>query len=184
MFGEQTFAQLRTGLKPYPSLPPSLISLMVSGDVKHHETGSGGDLASAKQLLYSATCSFASCAEQSHKDREPQSGQPAVELPEAKDRPTHYESSELKCCVKVEVVVLGSPSLIVLTVSVDVKQHWYWAMRAPHPCLHTVPWLWRVRRRHTDRRTYLCVDRRRSGMSQCQIPSTGLRHPSFNHCRI
>ena len=69
MFGEQTFAQLRTGLKPYPSLPPSLISLMVSGDVKHHETGSGGDLASAKQLLYSATCSFASCAEQSHKDR-------------------------------------------------------------------------------------------------------------------
>ena len=55
---------------------------------------------------------------------EPQSGQPAVELPEAKDRPTHYESSELKCCVKVEVVVLGSPSLIVLTVSVDVKQHW------------------------------------------------------------
>ena len=27
-------------------------------------------------------------------------------------------------CVKVEVVVLGSPSLIVRTVSVDVKQHW------------------------------------------------------------
>ena len=26
-------------------------------------------------------------------------------------------------CVKVEVAVLGSPSLIVLTVSVDVKQH-------------------------------------------------------------
>ena len=55
---------------------------------------------------------------------EPQSGHPAVELPEAKDRPTQYENSELKCRVKVEVVVLGSPSLIVLTVSVDVKQHW------------------------------------------------------------
>ena len=31
--------------------------------------------------------------------------------------------SELRSCVKVEVDVLGSPSLIVLTVSVDVKQH-------------------------------------------------------------
>ena len=30
--------------------------------------------------------------------------------------------SELKSCVKVEVDVLGSPSLIVLTVSVDEKQ--------------------------------------------------------------
>ena len=32
--------------------------------------------------------------------------------------------TELRSCVKVEVAVLGSPSLIVLTVSVDVKQHW------------------------------------------------------------
>ena len=31
--------------------------------------------------------------------------------------------SELRSCVKVEVAVLGSPSLIVLVVSVDVKQH-------------------------------------------------------------
>ena len=31
--------------------------------------------------------------------------------------------SEVRSCVKVEVVVLGSSSLIVLTVSVDVKQH-------------------------------------------------------------
>ena len=31
--------------------------------------------------------------------------------------------SELRSCVKVEVAVLGSPSLIVSTVSVDVKQH-------------------------------------------------------------
>ena len=32
-------------------------------------------------------------------------------------------SSELRSCVKVEVAVLGSPSLMVLMVSVDVKQH-------------------------------------------------------------
>ena len=31
--------------------------------------------------------------------------------------------SEVRSCVKVEVAVLGSPSLIVLTVSVNVKQH-------------------------------------------------------------
>ena len=30
---------------------------------------------------------------------------------------------ELRSCVKVEVAVLGSPSLTVLMVSVDVKQH-------------------------------------------------------------
>ena len=30
---------------------------------------------------------------------------------------------ELRSCVKVEVAVLGSPSLVVLMVSVDVKQH-------------------------------------------------------------
>ena len=29
--------------------------------------------------------------------------------------------------MKVEVTVLGSPSLIVLLVSVDVKQHWTWS---------------------------------------------------------
>ena len=32
--------------------------------------------------------------------------------------------SELSSSVKVDVAVLGSPSLIVFTVSVDVKQHW------------------------------------------------------------
>jgi len=31
--------------------------------------------------------------------------------------------SELRKCVKIEVVVLGSLSLIVCMVSVDVKQH-------------------------------------------------------------
>ena len=30
---------------------------------------------------------------------------------------------ELRSCVKVKVAVLGSPSLIVLTVSVDIKQY-------------------------------------------------------------
>ena len=34
-----------------------------------------------------------------------------------------YFMPELRKCVKVEVVVQGSPSLIVLMVSVDVKQH-------------------------------------------------------------
>ena len=34
--------------------------------------------------------------------------------------------SELGNCVKVEVCVLGSLSLVVLMVSVDVKQHWTW----------------------------------------------------------
>ena len=44
--------------------------------------------------------------------------------------PTNYintdcgfgECAEFRSCVKVEVAVLGSPSLIVLMVSVDVKQ--------------------------------------------------------------
>ena len=33
-----------------------------------------------------------------------------------------FRAQEL--CVKVEVAALGSPSVIVLNVSVDVKQHW------------------------------------------------------------
>ena len=40
---------------------------------------------------------------------------------------THFRAeviiSELRSCVKVEVTVFGSPSLIVLMVSVDVRQH-------------------------------------------------------------
>ena len=62
-------------LTPCPILPPSLISLVISVDVKHHER-------------------------------------------------RRLEISELRSCVKVEVSVLGSPSLIILNiVSVDVKQH-------------------------------------------------------------
>ena len=41
---------------------------------------------------------------------------------DVKQHSEKYET-ELESCVKVEVGVLGSPSLIVLTVSVDVKQH-------------------------------------------------------------
>ena len=41
------------------------------------------------------------------------------------------DDSELRSCVEVEVAVLGSPSLIVRTVSVDVKQEgvWRWGER-------------------------------------------------------
>ena len=35
----------------------------------------------------------------------------------------HLERTELVSCVEVEVAVLGSLSLMVLVVSVDVKQH-------------------------------------------------------------
>ena len=34
------------------------------------------------------------------------------------------QTTELRSCVKVELAVLGSPSLVVFPVSVDVKQHW------------------------------------------------------------
>ena len=34
-----------------------------------------------------------------------------------------FKQSELRICVKVDVAVLGSPSLISLVVSVDVKRH-------------------------------------------------------------
>ena len=41
----------------------------------------------------------------------------------AKSEPVWLSGSELRRCVKVEVAVPGSPSPIVLMVSVDVKQH-------------------------------------------------------------
>ena len=46
--------------------------------------------------------------------------------------------SEFRSCVKVEVAVLGSPSLISLMVSVDVKQHWN---ECPHHLLMQVAML-------------------------------------------
>ena len=56
--------------------------------------------------------------------------------------------TELRSCVKVEVAVLGSLSLIVLMVSVDVKQHstsmnsgavWKWRWTSWVPQSLTVP---------------------------------------------
>ena len=44
-------------------------------------------------------------------------------MPESDVRNVGHLVLELRRCVKVEVAVLGSPSLIVLMVSVDVKQH-------------------------------------------------------------
>ena len=38
-------------------------------------------------------------------------------------RAVYIKRSELRSCLRVEVDVLGSPSLIVRTVSVNVKQH-------------------------------------------------------------
>ena len=64
-----------SSLPDRPSIPPSLIRLMVSVDVNHDER---------------------------------------------KGRERH---AVLRSCVKVEVTVLGSPSLIVRTVSVGVKQN-------------------------------------------------------------
>ena len=43
--------------------------------------------------------------------------------PVLKERTSTALDSELRSCVKVEVAVLGSPSLTVLMVSADVKQH-------------------------------------------------------------
>ena len=40
-----------------------------------------------------------------------------------KGRDREGRHPELRSCVKVEVAVVGSPSVIVLMVSVDVKQH-------------------------------------------------------------
>ena len=51
----------------------------------------------------------------------------------------NWSSSELRSCVKVEVAVLGSPSLISLMVSVEVKKHGINECSSnPHlPHLHT-----------------------------------------------
>ena len=43
--------------------------------------------------------------------------------------------SDLRSCVKVEVAVPGSPSLTVLMISVDVKQHWTLNSDTPRSCV-------------------------------------------------
>ena len=39
-----------------------------------------------------------------------------------RNEPKVYHERELRSCVKVELAVLGSPSLVVFVVSVDVEQ--------------------------------------------------------------
>ena len=41
-----------------------------------------------------------------------------------------FQSSELRSCAKVEVAILGSPFLIILMVSVDLKQYWTWTSQS------------------------------------------------------
>ena len=53
----------------------------------------------------------------------PALNKPHVAFVDAKHHERSRMRTELRSCVKVEVAVLGSPSLIVLMVSVDVKQH-------------------------------------------------------------
>ena len=60
--------------------------------------------------------------------REGRGGRPGLPVPNnpyglCGRKVTRNSTSELRSCVKVEVDVLGFPSLIVPTVSVDVKQH-------------------------------------------------------------
>ena len=81
-------------------------------------------------------------------------------------------SSKFKSCVKVEVDTLGSPPLKVRTVSVDVKQHLKMKKK---------------KKKITARSSLR--ERRMGGLegdkdNPSKTPSTGLRHPSFNHCRI
>ena len=55
---------------------------------------------------------------------------------EYKSESTLFLWSELRSCVKVKVAIGGSLSLMVLRVSVDVKQHWTWTQthRAQELC--------------------------------------------------
>ena len=54
---------------------------------------------------------------------ESRGGRPGLPVPNSPCGLCELLVSELRSCVKVEVAVLGSPSLIVLVVTVDVKQH-------------------------------------------------------------
>ena len=60
----------------------------------------------------------ASCSEDHREDMFRPS-----DLSDTKERDWSKLPSEIRCCVKVEVGVLGSPPLTVLMVSVDVKHH-------------------------------------------------------------
>ena len=61
--------------------------------------------------------------------RESRGGRPGLPVPNnpygrcRRKATLNCSITELRSCVKVEVAVLGSPSLTVLMVAVDVKQH-------------------------------------------------------------
>ena len=86
---------------------PSLIVLMVSVDVKRHRRQK-----KRAQELYESS-----------------GGRPRLPVPNSpcglcgRKATLNCCISELRSCMKVQVDVLGSPSLIVLMVSVDVKRH-------------------------------------------------------------
>ena len=106
-------------------------------------------------------------------------------------------ATELRSCVKVEVAVLGSPALIVLTVSVDVKQHRTMpgsrvkvgvaVLGSPPPTVLTVSvdvkqhwtWTWhilRVRVRIKEKDT--------SWICPCAAPESAGRVLSRHGCRL
>ena len=90
---------------------PSLISLMVSVDVNHHERRS---ILRAQEL----------CESRGGRPRLPVPNKPygfCGRKSPRKKKKVYTESSG--AVLKVEVVVLGSPSLISLMVSVDAEQH-------------------------------------------------------------
>ena len=64
------------------------------------------------------------------KLRKSQGGRPGLPVPNGLCGLCGHEATpnwpEPRSCVKVRVAVLGSPSPVVLVVSVDVKQHWTW----------------------------------------------------------
>ena len=69
---------------------------------------------------------------------ESRSGRPVLSVPNEPygfcGRKARLNWTELRSCVKVEVAVLCSPSLISLMVSVDVKQNWTQYLRAQELC--------------------------------------------------
>ena len=81
---------------------PSLTVLMLSVDIKQH----------LKKTLY----------DRAQELCESRGGRPGLTVPNSPYGFIEHHVSELMSCVKVEVDVLGSPSLTVLMLSVDVQQ--------------------------------------------------------------
>ena len=101
---------------------------------------------------------------------------PCSEFMRHMERPRNF-CSELRSGVNVEVGVLGSPSLIVILVSVDVKQHFTELNVCSFDTSLTPTWwtsVWRAKRLQD-----VCTDRASSAI----FVSTGqtLHHSSFGH---